>query len=159
MSVALVLLALLTLVAGLCAALLPRLVHAALAFAVAFLGVAGFYFLLGAEFVGLVQIFVYIGAVAVLIVFTILLTRRNADKDRGYRRSGALVAVAVFAVLSWAIVNSSEVKRSPPATAPVTVKEIGQALMTHYVWPLQITAVLLTVALLGALILAMEDKR
>ena len=55
----------------------------------AFIGVAAFYFLLGAEFVGLVQVFVYVGAVAVLIVFTILLTRRDAEKDRGFNWSGA----------------------------------------------------------------------
>ena len=58
----------------------------------AFIGVAAFFFLLGAEFVGLVQIFVYVGAVAVLIVFTILLTRREAEKDRGFNWGGAMIA-------------------------------------------------------------------
>ena len=67
---------------------LPKLIHAALSFAVAFVGVAAFYFLLGAEFVGLVQVFVYVGAVAVLIVFTILLTRRDAEEERGFSWSG-----------------------------------------------------------------------
>ena len=81
--------AILTLAAALAAATLPKLVHAALCFALAFVGVAAFYFLLGAEFVGLVQVFVYVGAVAVLIVFTILLTRRDAEKDRGFNWSGA----------------------------------------------------------------------
>src|SRR5207237_293322 len=76
--------AMLTLAAALAAATLPRLVHAALSFALSFVGVAAFYFLLGAEFVGLVQVFVYVGAVAVLIVFTILLTRRGAEKEHGF---------------------------------------------------------------------------
>ena len=57
---------------------------------------AGFYFLLGAEFVGLVQIFVYVGAVAVLIVFTILLTRRENERDPGFHWSGLLVAASGF---------------------------------------------------------------
>ena len=55
--------------------------HAALSFAAMFVGIAAFFFLLGAEFVGLVQIFVYVGAVAVLIVFTILLTRRDVEEQ------------------------------------------------------------------------------
>ena len=62
--------------------------------------------MLGAEFVGLVQVFVYVGAVAVLIVFTILLTRRDAEKDRGFNWSGALIALAVFAGLIWAILQN-----------------------------------------------------
>ena len=76
-STAFIIIAVLTLSAALAAATLSKLIHAALSFAVAFVGVAAFYFLLGAEFVGLVQVFIYIGAVAVLIVFTILLTRRD----------------------------------------------------------------------------------
>ena len=83
-SVAFVLIAIFTLAAALAAATLKKLMHAALSFALTLVGVAAFFFLLGAEFVGLVQIFVYIGAVAVLIVFTILLTRRDPEKDRGF---------------------------------------------------------------------------
>src|SRR6266550_4220247 len=104
-SVAFIVIAILTLAAALAAATLSKLVHAALSFALAFVGVAAFYFLLGAEFVGLVQVFVYVGAVAVLIVFTILLTRREAEKDRGFHWSGALIALAVFAGLLWAILK------------------------------------------------------
>src|SRR6266513_926530 len=70
--------------------------------AIAVLTLAACFFLLGAEFVGLVQIFVYVGAVAVLIVFTILLTRRDAKSDRGFNWSGVLVAVAVLGGLLWA---------------------------------------------------------
>ncbi len=69
-SVAFVLLAILTLAAALAAATLQKLMHATLSFAVTLVGVAALFFLLGAEFVGLVLVFVYIGAVAVLIVFT-----------------------------------------------------------------------------------------
>lgn len=148
-----------TLAAALAAALLPRLIHAALGFAVAFVGVAAFYFLLGAEFVGLVQIFVYIGAVAVLIVFTILLTRRETDNIRGFNWSGVGIAVAVFAGLLWAILHTPSVQIGAPQVDALTVRRIGEVLMTQYVWPLQCIGVLLTVALLGALILAMEDKR
>src|SRR5438477_10288572 len=104
--IAFVAVAILTLAAALAAASLPKLIHAALSFAVTFVGVAAFFFLLGAEFVGLVQIFVYIGAVAVLIVFTILLTRRDVGKDRGFNWAGVAIAIAVFGGLLWAIYHT-----------------------------------------------------
>src|ERR1700750_3018120 len=100
-TAALIIIAVLTLSAALAAATLPQLIHATLAFAAAFIGVAAFYFLLGAEFVGLVQVFVYVGAVAVLIVFTILLTRRDPEKDRGFHWSGALFDDVVFGGFVW----------------------------------------------------------
>ena len=116
---AFVIIAIGTLAAALAAATLPNLMHAALSFAVAFVGIAAFFFLLGAEFVGLALVFIYVGAVAVLIVFTML----------------------------------------APHMATLTVKRIGTALMTTYVWPLQCVGLLLTAALIGALILVLEEKR
>jgi NADH-quinone oxidoreductase subunit J len=158
-SVAFIFIAILTLAAALAAATLRKLMHAALSFAVAFVGLAAFFFLLGAEFVGLVQIFVYIGAVAVLIVFTILLTRRDDEKDRGFNWGGVVIAIAVFAGLIWAILKTQSVFIAAPQIETLTVKRIGEALMTNYVWPLQCVGLLLTAALIGALILVMEEKR
>jgi NADH:ubiquinone oxidoreductase subunit 6 (subunit J) len=158
-AVAFIAIAVLTLSAALAAAILPKLIHAALSFAVAFVGVAAFYFLLGAEFVGLVQVFVYIGAVAVLIVFTILLTRRDAEKDRGFNWSGVVVALLVFGGLLWAIFRTPALAVTAPAIEPLTVKQIGTTLMTDYVWPLQCVGLVLTAALIGALILVMEEKQ
>ena len=158
-SVVFIVIAILTLAAALAAATLPKLVHAALSFALSFVGVALFYFLLGAEFVGLVQVFVYVGAVAVLIVFTILLTRRGAEEKHGFHWSGAFIGLAVFAGLTWAIVRSSGLSASAPTVAPVTVKRIGELLMTDYVWPLQCVGIILTAALVGAMVLVMEEKR
>ena len=158
-STAFFFIAVLTLAAALAAATLSKLVHAALSFALAFVGVAAFYFLLGAEFVGLIQVFVYVGAVAVLIVFTILLTRRDAEKDRGFNWSGALIALAVFAGLIWAIWKTTDLSAAVTPNTAMTVRQIGDALMTDYVWPLQCVGVLLTAALIGALVLVMEERR
>jgi NADH-quinone oxidoreductase subunit J len=158
-SVAFLFIAVLMLSAALAAATLRKLMHAALSFAMALVGLAAFFFLLGAEFVGLVQIFVYIGAVAVLIVFTILLTRRDVEKDRGFNWSGVAVAIAVFAGLIWAILKTQSVSIAAPQIEPLTVKRIGEVLMTNYVWPLQCVGLLLTAALIGALILVIEEKR
>ncbi|HEV2046760.1 MAG TPA: NADH-quinone oxidoreductase subunit J [Chthoniobacterales bacterium] len=158
-NVAFILIAILTLAAALAAASLPKLIHAALSFAVTFIGIAAFFFLLGAEFVGLVQIFVYIGAVAVLIVFTILLTRRDDEKDRGFNWGGVAIAVAVFGGLLWAIFKTQSLSIAAPQIETLTVKRIGEVLMTGFVWPLQCIGLLLTAALIGALILVMEEKR
>src|SRR5438309_10807883 len=148
-----------TLAAGLTAALMPRLIHAALSLVAAFGGLAAFYFLLGAEFVGLVQVFVYVGAVAVLIVFTILLTRREVTGERGVNWGGAIVAPAVFGGLLWTIFKTKSLALAAPQIEPLTVKRIGEALMTNYVWPLQCVGLVLTAALIGALVLVMEEKR
>jgi NADH-quinone oxidoreductase subunit J len=150
--------AIFTLTFALAAATNPRLMHAALSFAVMFVGIAAFFFLLGAEFVGLVQIFVYVGAVAVLIVFTILLTRRDAEKTCGFNWSGIVIAIAVFGGLAWAISKTRLVSLVPRQIEPLTVHRIGELLMTNYVWPLLCVGALLTAALIGALILVMEDK-
>jgi NADH-quinone oxidoreductase subunit J len=106
----------------------------------------------------LVQVFVYIGAVAVLIVFTILLTRRDVEKERGFNWSGVVVAIAVFGGLISAIFKTQSVTVAAPAIPALTVKHIGEVLMTNYVWPLQCVGLLLTAALIGALILVMEEK-
>jgi NADH-quinone oxidoreductase subunit J len=158
-SAAFIIISVFTLTAALAAATLPKLMHAALSFALAFNGVAAFFFLLGAEFVGLVQVFVYIGAVAVLIVFTILLTRRDDEKERGFNWSGVVVSLAVFGGLLWAILKTPSLSILPSSIPPLTVKQIGEVLMADYVWPLQCVGLVLTVALLGALILALEEKR
>src|SRR5437660_2090767 len=158
-SFAFLLIAIVTLAGALAAAILPRLIHAALSLVVAFVGVAASFFLLGAEFVGLVQIFVYVGAVAVLIVFTILLTRREVTGERGFNWGGAIVALAVFGGLLWTILKTKSLALPVPQIEPLTVKRIGEALMTNYVWPLQCVGLVLTAALIGALILVMEEKR
>ena len=158
-SSAFIIISILTLSGALAAACLRKLIHAALCLIVAFIGLAAFYFFLGAEFVGLVQIFVYVGAVAVLIVFTILLTRREDEDAAKFNWGGVVVAIAVFGSLLWAILKTSWVSAVAPVIEALTVKRIGEVLMTDYVWPLQCVGLLLTAALIGALVLVMEEKR
>jgi NADH-quinone oxidoreductase subunit J len=158
MSVAaLIIVSILMLCGALGAALLPRLVHAALSAVLAFVGAACVYLLLEAEFVGVIQFFVYVGAVAILIVFTILLTKPE-EQSKEFHWSGIVVAISVFIGLVWCITQTGSLPTTVPEQDPLTVKQIGHILMGQYVWPLQAIALLLTAALIGALIIVMEDK-
>ena len=89
---------------------LRNLVHSALAVAVAFGGLALAYLYLDAQFVGLAQILVYVGAVAILIVFAVLLTRGGEAPEKSIFSAtwfwGLLITVAVFATLAWCVMHS-----------------------------------------------------
>ncbi len=154
--------AVLTLAGAVAAALLRNLVHCALSLTVTFAGLALLYLSLGAEFVGLTQVLVYIGAVAILVVFAILLTRGSGSLPRQMLSSsgwrvGWLAAVAVGFVLVAAL-RDAPFAQSQGNAPVVSVKEIGQALMGPFALPLEIVGVLLTVALIGAVIVAMPEK-
>jgi len=162
MTVAFILIALVTLFAAVAAMSMPRLIHCALALVVAFAGLGCLFLNLGAEFIGLAQLLVYVGAVAILIVFAILLTRGGDVTMRPGARSaisGAVIALAVFAVLAHAVLTSGVSHMATTAVAPSNrVQEIGVALMQQYVLPLEVIALLLTAALIGAVILAWREK-
>lgn len=151
-----------TIAAAVAAMSLRNLVHCALALALALAGLAAIYLQLDAQFVGFAQILVYIGAVAILVVFAILLTRGGESPQPQVFSSswaaGALVAVAVLGVLIGAIVKSPASRSSQPPTPQATVGGIGDALMHKYVLPLEVVGLLLTAALIGAVIIAMRDK-
>src|SRR5690349_3215181 len=111
MHIAFAIIAALTLVSAVAAMSLRNLVHCALCLAVAFAGLAALYLQLGAPFVGWAQVLVYVGAVAILIVFAILLTRSDVVPNPVVSRSwvwGVVVAVLVFGVVAKSI-KSSEV--------------------------------------------------
>ncbi|HZV34014.1 MAG TPA: NADH-quinone oxidoreductase subunit J [Verrucomicrobiae bacterium] len=165
MQIAFAIIAALTLVSAIAAMSLRNLVHCALCLALAFAGLAAFYLQLGAAFAGWAQVLVYIGAVAILIVFAILLTRSGEGTPQPIlSRSwgvGIAIAVLVFGVLAKAIMSSSLTSNSllqkMPSKPEPTVHQIGDQLMTRYVLPLEIIGLLLTAAAIGAVIIAMKD--
>src|SRR5579875_3690056 len=156
-------LAVLTLAGGVAAMTLRRLVHCALALTVAFAGLAALYLNLGAEFAGLAQLLVYVGAIAILIVFVILLTRGDSDHEPAYSPGGfggCVIALALFAVLAFAIEKSNLARPSVlPPPPENTMRQIGLALMQRYVLPLEVIALMLTAAMIGAVILALRERR
>jgi NADH-quinone oxidoreductase subunit J len=153
-------------VAGTAAAMgLRNAVHCVLALTAGLAGIAALYLYLGAEFVGFTQIMVYVGAVAILAVFAIMMTHNPGQAEEPFSRYwlwGAVIAAAVFLTLARAVHLACEPARSvlagPSQTPNITVQQIGDALMHRYVLPLEIIGLLLTAALIGAVIIAVDPK-
>jgi len=155
--------AVLTLASAIAAMTLRNLVHCALCLIVTFAGLAVLFLQLNAQFVGFAQVLVYIGAVAILILFAILLTRSSEMRTnlvRTFSSSwglGIAVALVTFGSLAVAIVSSTRLKDSVTKPATITVKQIGTALMDNYVLPLEVIGLLLTAAMIGAALIAMRE--
>jgi len=162
MTVTFLILALIT-VGGTAAAMgLRNAVHCVLALTVGFAGVAAIYLQLGAQFVGLTQIMVYVGAVAILAVFAIMMTHHPGTVETHifskHWLAGGAVAAAVFCVFGWAIRSAAVSTQPLPPQPDITVQQIGDSLMHRYVLPLEIMGLLLTAALIGAVVIAMDRK-
>jgi NADH-quinone oxidoreductase subunit J len=156
-------LSVLTIVGAAAALTLRNLVHCVLALMLAFVGLAGLYLQLDAQFIGFAQILVYIGAVAILIVFAILLTRGTESPSQAIVSPSwalsSVVSVGAFGVLVWTFRSSVATRQAIPPQPEVTVKQIGNALMSRFALPLEVIGLLLTAALVGAVTIAMQDKR
>jgi NADH-quinone oxidoreductase subunit J len=161
MQIAFYIFGLLVVAGGIAAVTLRKPIHCALSLAVALAAVAAHFLLLGAEFVGFAQILVYVGAVAVLMVFVILLTRENTPGEGvgvGRWMVGVAIAAGVFGVLA-ACVLSSKVLSGTGIQPEVTTRGIGEHLMSTYVLPMEALGLLLTAAAIGAVVVALSDKK
>jgi NADH-quinone oxidoreductase subunit J len=151
-------------VAGAAAAMsLRNLIHSVLALALSFAGLAAVYLQLGAQFIGLAQILVYVGAVAILIVFAILLTRvpdasPQSTISGSWMGSGTVV-LAIFAILTWAIRHSAASQHAVLPQPEASMQQVGNALMVRFALPLEIIGLLLTVALIGAVTMALQENK
>jgi NADH-quinone oxidoreductase subunit J len=163
MTIPFAIIAIITIASAIAAMTLRNLVHCALALVGAFAGLAALYLQLDAQFVGFAQILVYVGAVAILIVFAILLTGGSEPPERPIFSSswsvGGAVAIAIFAVLAWTIRSSHALTERLPPVAQTSVRQIGDQLMTKYILPLEVIGLLLTAALIGAVIIAMKEEK
>jgi len=134
------------------------LLHAVLLLILSFVGIAGVFITLSADFVAVVQVLVYAGAIAVLLIFAVMLTPESDRKNSGNMLqfpalvlSGLIIAGVTFIVLEtdWRVAS-----RGPFET---TAAEIGDALVSPFALPFEIASVLLVVALVGAIVLVRED--
>jgi NADH-quinone oxidoreductase subunit J len=160
-TVVFIILSLVTLGAALAVVISKNLFHSALFLILSFVGVASLYVLLEAPFLAAVQVLVYVGAIAILIVFAIMLTRRLMAEDLVQRNAqwgwSALGAVLLFVALgvilfqvNWPVVEAAVPKE--------TISALGQDLMGRYLVPFEVASVLLLVALVGSIIIARERE-
>ncbi len=153
--------------------LLRNIVHAALFLAVVFGAAAGVYVLLNAEFIAIVQVLIYAGAVTILVLFAIMLTQnamsRTSSPFSGQTWLAALISVALAAGLIFTVGGSQMALATPNASANLTnaingggsVARIGQLLYSpftySYVLPFEIASVVLLVAIIGAIVIGREE--
>ncbi len=138
-----------------------NVVHAALYLLVVLSAVAGTYVILGAEFAAVTQILVYLGAVMVLLLFGVMLTRaklgKEEDLDHDQRWVGALVAAAMMAVMSYSLWEAFDTQTLPIDQTPQTTQQVADQIFSTYIVPFEALSVLLLAALIGAIVVARRD--
>jgi NADH-quinone oxidoreductase subunit J len=154
------LLALLAIVTALGVVTVPNVVHAALFLILSLLSVAGFYILLSSEFLALVQVLIYAGAVATIILFGLMLTRGRdlptvgpgGQWPLGLLAAGALVGVLLTAVLD------SEWPRDAGEVTLVSINALGSVLFREWLLPFELASLVLLVALIGAVVISSQEE-
>jgi len=155
-----------TLGAGLMVVTSRNLVHSALWLVLSLFGVAVVFALLQAGFLAVVQVVIYIGAIAILMIFAIMLTRNVAAGDAPRFTEnwawGVTIALIMFASLVWILVNWSGISTNLRPLSPRVdlVRDLGVALVSPdgYVLAFELASVLLLAALIGAIVVAWDRK-
>ena len=159
----LLIIAFLILASAAVAMVLRNLIHSALLLVLSWTGIAAFYLWAGAEFVAFAQVLVYVGAISMVVLFAVLLTRPSRDADTslspptvlriaaGLMAAGMVGSVVGMAVLTTHFTGGTD--RAPH----LTVKDLGALLAGPHVASLLLAGVILTVALLGAIIIAAPE--
>ncbi|PZE19391.1 NADH-quinone oxidoreductase subunit J [Paenibacillus xerothermodurans] len=138
-----------------------KVVHMVLALAVAFISLAGLYVLLDAEFVAFVQVLIYAGAISILMIFGIMMTKHQGEEEEPkrpvYNTLLFIGAAGLFGILFYAIqtVNLSPGEFEAPQD---NTMEIGKLLFNQHVIPFELMSVLLTVAFIGAIVVAKREE-
>lgn len=143
-----------------------RMMHAALWLVLTLLGVAVLFATLESGFFTVVQLVIYIGAIAILIIFSVMLTRRDLQEEEGPRLNrfawmSGVAAAAVFSGLVAALGAWQQFNAARPQFAGEDVAELGKALVSPdgYVLPFEVASVLLIGALIGAIYVASEQRK
>ena len=148
---------LMTLIPSLWVALSSNLVHAAFSLLFTFFGIAGLYVLLGADFIGVVQVIIYIGGILVLIVFGVMMTERGRMLHLSVQLPGRLLASILSLIMLGALFLAFTSARWPvapfPGEAEPTSAAIGDLLLGKYLIPFELAALLLLAGLVGAVLI------
>ena len=138
-----------------------NVVHAALYLVVVLAGVAAIYVLLAAEFIAVVQVIIYIGAIVLLILFGTMLTRapigRSADLDNDQRWLGLVLSLFLLGVLGAVLTDAYGTTKLPRDPVVQRTGDVGISIFQTYVVPFEVVSVLLLAALVGAVVIARRD--
>lgn len=153
-----------TVLSALSVFLLRNLVHSIMLLIVSFLGMAGLFATLSADFIAIAQILIYAGAISVLLVFAVMLTplssRNNANSL--YVGPGILAGAAIAAIVVFTAIDTSWVELTGDALAERsfvdTIEVIGQQLLGKHILAFEVASVLLLFALLGAIVLVTDPR-
>ena len=136
------------------------LIYNAFALLFTFLGVAGLYVLLGADFLAATQLLIYVGGILVLLLFGVMLTHKIYDLDLRTEKTqlipGLIVAAGLFVILAATAVRT-EWQTTPRPPAPTTY-DIGRLFLGEFLLPFEAASVLLLVALMGAAMIVRRKK-
>jgi NADH:ubiquinone oxidoreductase subunit 6 (subunit J) len=163
MSLAFLLIAVTTLAAAAVAMALRNLIHSALLLIASWAGIAAFYLWADAQFVAFAQVLVYVGAVSMVVLFAVLLTRQSRTEpaiapDSLARGLWAVVAGGCVLGVLVAAIQNAPLRPTAQPPAAVSVKDLGTQLLGPHAAALLIVGIILTVALLGAIVLAAADR-
>ena len=138
-----------------------NVVHAALALVLVLAGAAAQYLLLAAEFVAVTQVLVYVGAVMVLFLFGVMLTRAKLGRDGDLNNDNAAVAIPValimLGVMSWVLIDGWSDTKLPQGGSSVPVQAVSDDIFGPYLLPFLALSFVLLAAVIGAIVLARKD--
>jgi NADH-quinone oxidoreductase subunit J len=151
----------LMLIAGVGVVASRNVVHAALSLVLVMAGAAALYVLLAAEFVAVTQVLVYIGAVMVLFLFGVMLTRARTGKDSDLNNNNAPIAAFVslllFGVMAYVLMKGYSDAKIPADGTPTSTKTVSDLIFKPYLLPFEALSFLLLAAVIGAIVLARKD--
>jgi NADH-quinone oxidoreductase subunit J len=156
------LLAAITVGSALGVALSRSIVYSAFSLMGALLGVAAIFVLLNADFLGVVQLLVYVGGILVLTLFAVMLTHRISEvnvSNRAVGRSAGLIVVGVVLVWMLQVARRAVWVVGKPAAAAPTTYGIGQAFLTDFVLPFEVASIVLLAALVGAIVVSRKEVK
>lgn len=144
-------------------ALSSNIVHAAFSLLFTFFGIAGLYVMLGADFIGVVQVIIYIGGILVLIIFGVMMTQGGRVLPLSVqlpgRIFGAILSGIILVALCFAAVSSQWPIELSQSKLEPTSAAIGNLLLSKYLIPFEVASLLLLVALIGALLIVRRSVR
>lgn len=140
---------------------LTKVVHMVVSLVFTFLSIAGLYILLSAEFVAAVQVLIYSGAITIIMLFGIMLTKHQDEEKKGSLRKKIMIMVSIlfFAFSIYIGIYNLDFGQEGTDLHVNNTEKIGVALYTQYVIPFELTSVVLLVALVGAVILAKKEEK